>query len=584
MPNIPREAIRFHVLATDYDGTIALDGAVSETTTEALERLLASGRKLVLVTGRVLPELLRALPRIELFELVVAENGALMYRPSTKVVTPLAEPPPREFIADLEQRGVAPLSVGEVILATWEPHSTVVLEAIRDRGLELQVIFNKGAVMVLPAGVNKASGLSAALRELKMSPHNVVGIGDAENDHSFLRLCELSVAVANALPGVKDEVAWVTAGGHGVGATELVDALLRDDLATIERRRPERGLEFGTDDDGDVTLAPHGGCFLICGASASGKSTVAKRIVESVRDRGYQFCIVDPEGDYDNFEGAVVIGTPEMPPALEEATQLLEDVQANGIIALTGVPLSNRPPLFVDLLTRLLQMRLRYGRPHWLVLDEAHHLMPADWQVPNALLPETLPDVLLITVHPELLSIDMLRRVTDVIAVGATAPDILARFAELRGHEMERAAAPQMPGEVLHWSAADGRCRRVHVHPPAGEHRRHTRKYAEGQLPPERSFWFRGPDNKLKLRAQNLIQFLELAEGIDDATWEFHLRRGDYSQWFRSSIKDEGLAADAEALERQGGSRAQLQKGLRAAIERRYTIAAAPPLPVRGAS
>src|SRR5687768_15998307 len=132
--------MRYHLLATDYDGTLATDGLVTPATLEALRAVLASGRKLVLVTGR---------------ELDVAENGALLYRPSTKERRRLAEPPPPAFLATLRRRGVAPLAAGEVIVATREPHETAVLETIRDLGLELQVIFNKGAVMVLPAGVNK---------------------------------------------------------------------------------------------------------------------------------------------------------------------------------------------------------------------------------------------------------------------------------------------------------------------------------------------------------------------------------------------------------------------------------------------
>ena len=100
------------------------------------------------------------------------------------------------------------------------------LETIRDLGLELQVIFNKGAVMVLPAGVNKASGLVAALDELGLSPHNVVGVGDAENDHAFLAACECAVAVANALPTIKERADHVTAGEDGDGVRELIDALI----------------------------------------------------------------------------------------------------------------------------------------------------------------------------------------------------------------------------------------------------------------------------------------------------------------------------------------------------------------------
>src|SRR5207253_1677558 len=123
-------------------------------------------------------------------------------------------PPPAVFAETLRQRGVSPISVGRVIVATWEPHEQVVLATIRDLGLELQVIFNKGAVMVLPAGVNKASGLAAALKALELSPHEVVGVGDAENDHALLTLCECGVAVANALPALKERADLVTQGNH----------------------------------------------------------------------------------------------------------------------------------------------------------------------------------------------------------------------------------------------------------------------------------------------------------------------------------------------------------------------------------
>ena len=111
-----------------------------------------------------------------------------------------------------------------MIVATWEPHEAKPSsKTIHDLGLELQVIFNKGAVMVLPSGVNKATGLAAALAELGLSPHNAVGVGDAENDHAFLRVCECSAAVANALPAVKDTADIVMKGDHGAGVAELID-------------------------------------------------------------------------------------------------------------------------------------------------------------------------------------------------------------------------------------------------------------------------------------------------------------------------------------------------------------------------
>jgi hydroxymethylpyrimidine pyrophosphatase-like HAD family hydrolase len=133
---------------------------------------------------------------------------------------------------------VKPLSLGRVIVATRQPNEKVVLEVIRDQGLELQVIFNKGAVMILPGGVNKATGLQAALREMGVAAENTVGVGDAENDHAFLKLCGFSAAVSNALPAVKETADLVTAGDHGAGVTELIRAILADDLrqASLYRR------------------------------------------------------------------------------------------------------------------------------------------------------------------------------------------------------------------------------------------------------------------------------------------------------------------------------------------------------------
>jgi hypothetical protein len=582
--------MRYRLIATDYDGTLATDGKVTAETVAALNDVLATGRRLVLVTGRELDDLMTVYPDLTIFERVVAENGALLYRPATKERRRLAEPPPPALLAALRRRGVAPLSSGDVIVATREPHETEVLESIRELGLELQVIFNKGAVMILPAGVNKATGLMAALEELKISPHNVVGVGDAENDHSFLKLCERSAAVGDALPAIRDAADLQLTGYAGDGVRELAAELVAHDLAAA--RSPDRQqLPFGVDERGmPVNLEPYGDCILVCGASASGKSTVARRVVESLQRLSYQYCIIDPEGDYEEQPGAVVIGRPDAEPLRDEVLQLLEDYGVNGVVCMTGVPISDRPRYFTALLTDLLQLRVRYGRPHWLVIDEAHHLFPAEWEIPNTLLPETLVNVLLVTVHPELLSSEMQKRVTRLVAVGPTAGKVLRQFAEVRGISLPPAAAAAADteldvGEVLLFSAADSTCRRIHIEPPSVEQRRHTRKYAVGQLPPDRSFYFRGPKGKLNLRAQNLLQFLEVAAGVDDDTWEYHFRQGDYSRWFRDVIKDSELAAAATAVERDRfSSRDNAFAAMRAAVESRYTLPADAPLPVRGAS
>ena len=221
--------MRYKLLACDYDGTLAHDGLVDEATLKALERFLASGRKLVLATGRELNQLLQIFPGIHFFTQVVAENRALLYRPPTKEATVLCEPPPADFVPLLRSRGVTPISVGRVIVATWRPHETAVLQAIRDLGLEMQVIFNKDAVMALSSGVNKATGLTAALAEMGFSAGEVVGVGDAENDHSFLTLCGCGAAVANALPALKETADMVLQGDQGAGVAELIDRLIMTD-------------------------------------------------------------------------------------------------------------------------------------------------------------------------------------------------------------------------------------------------------------------------------------------------------------------------------------------------------------------
>jgi hydroxymethylpyrimidine pyrophosphatase-like HAD family hydrolase len=223
----------FRALATDYDGTIAHDGVLDDDTCAAIERLKASGRDIIMVTGRELDELIEVCPRLNLFDLVVAENGALLYDPATKEEVLLAEPPSAELVARLQAAKVPGLSVGRSIIATWEPYETVVLEAIRELGLELQIIFNKGAVMVLPSNVNKATGLKAALTRLDLSAKNVVGVGDAENDHAFIKTCGCAVAVANAIPALIKEVDIVTEAPRGAGVTELIDRIIATDLQEL---------------------------------------------------------------------------------------------------------------------------------------------------------------------------------------------------------------------------------------------------------------------------------------------------------------------------------------------------------------
>ncbi|HET6468303.1 MAG TPA: HAD-IIB family hydrolase, partial [Geminicoccaceae bacterium] len=532
-------------LATDYDGTLATDGRVDGETRAALERLRESGRRLIMVTGRELDDLERVFPHFELFDSIVAENGALLYRPAEREEVPLGPPPPPRFAELLRARGVDPLSVGRVIVATWEPNETTVLHAIRELGLELEIIFNKGAVMVLPSGINKATGLAAALRDMGLSPHNVVGVGDAENDHAFLRLCGCGVAVANALPVLKEEVELVTEGARSAGVRELIDRLLADDLGSLALRAERHRVLLGVGRDGrEVWLSPRSAGVLLAGTSGSGKSTLTTGLLERLGEQGYQFCIIDPEGDYQGFEGAVAAGDAKQPPSAEQALQLLERPDQNVAVNMLAIPLGDRPAFFGELLARLQQLRTRTGRPHWIVVDEAHHMLPRDWRPAPSALPREIDGLVLVTVHPDSVSPAALAAVDTVIALGQSPDRTVRSFCERAMREAPPVPCQDLgPGEALMWdcrAGAEPLC--FEVAGPRGERRRHVRKYAEGELGEDASFYFRGPENRLNLRAHNLHLFVQIGAGVDDDTWLHHLRAGDYSRWCRESIKDEELA------------------------------------------
>jgi HAD superfamily hydrolase (TIGR01484 family) len=245
--------MRFLAFASDYDGTLAHNGKIDRRTLKALHDLKQSGRKLILVTGRELDDLLTIFPQARIFDSIVAENGALLFYPADNGTNTankpnrkeagtrnaaqqdqdrfelLTDPPPREFITRLRQCRVSPLSVGHAIVATSLKHKRTVVSTILEMDLDLHVVMNKESVMVLPTGVTKGTGLRVALDELGIAPHNVVAIGDAENDDSLLSMCGFSVAVANAIPSLKRRAHKTTRQEHGAGVVEIIEQIMQSD-------------------------------------------------------------------------------------------------------------------------------------------------------------------------------------------------------------------------------------------------------------------------------------------------------------------------------------------------------------------
>jgi hydroxymethylpyrimidine pyrophosphatase-like HAD family hydrolase len=570
-----------HVLACDYDGTIAEEGRVPPDTAAVLARVRESGRRLFLVTGRMLDDLKSVCPDVDrMFDLVVAENGALLYIPERREVRRLGDAPEPALVAALRRRGV-PTDVGTGILATTAEYSEPALAAIRETGVERSLVFNKGALMLLPGGVTKGTGLAAALDLCHLSPRNLAGVGDAENDHAFLSMCECAVAVADAVPALRDRADVVTEAPGHLGTVEFIERHVLRDLAEVAPRLTRHDVKVGEDGAGvAVGLPAHGTHLLVVGPSASGKTTLTAALVEQLVEAGRSACLIDPEGDYrslSELQRVLVMGGKgeQALPTPDELTQLLGRPADSLVLDLSALSLAEKVSYATKVLASANAVRGSRGMPHWIVIDEAHHIFPADGSQASDLLPPAMGSFCLITLDVGELPRTVVDRVntvgsTDIEAFRAAARSVFGR--DVPGPGLPGATPLERGEAAIAWRDPDRPATRFKVGRRRVEHQRHVRKYTEGELPPERSFFFRGPQQALKLRAANLVRFCELAEGVDEATWAHHLQAGEYSAWVRDMIKDPELADEIGAIERDGLPPSESRRRVLEAVRRKYAV------------
>jgi len=368
----------------------------------------------------------------------------------------------------------------------------------------------------------------------------------------------------------------VTPEDNGRGTAWFFSALVDDDAAKHAAAMTRRDIPLGFRADGtELRIPPVGSNLLIAGTSGSGKSSLAHGLLERLSDCGYQVCIIDPEGDYASVDQVIVFGNPQRGPSIEEVLTALDSPTAQVAVNLVGLPLKDRPAFFSDLLPRIQERQAQIGRPHRILIDEAHHLMPKQWE-PASELTGRMTGMIFVTVHPEEVSSGVLRSVDAAVAMGEDPARTLGAYAERAGLSLPAGSWTLDQGEAVVWPVRTGGMpEQFGIAPSRGERRRHLRKYAEGELPQDRSFYFRGPREELNLRAHNLMLFCQLADGIDDATWLYHLQRHDYSNWIKGSIKDSDLAGivrDVESLPSLPAKESRLR--IAQAIEARYTLPA----------
>jgi HAD superfamily hydrolase (TIGR01484 family) len=401
--------MRYVALAAGFDGTLARDGHYDERCIEALRALAATGRKLILVTGRELRELLEIFPEARLFDYVVAENGAVMHRSATRESEILAQAPPELLLQELRRRHVTPLSVGSSIVTTVKANEAEVSAALRKLQLDFQLVTNPGALMMLPAGVNKASGVWAALRELGVSRHNLVAIGNGENDLALFEFAGHAVAVQNADALVKRVANRTTRGSYCEGFLELARDLVATDLADAT---PRNKVTVGVRENGSpVEITPCSDSLLVHGPNGSGKAALCNRLLEQFLASSYQCCIIDADAGGLQAPGEVqVFGDAHEVPRLTDILAALDQPTASVAINLAGLGAETRPVFTDALLVQLQALHDRLGRPHVVMIRQAHSCVADGVTAASARLSEVT--MIYATAHPERLPARILDSVT----------------------------------------------------------------------------------------------------------------------------------------------------------------------------
>lgn len=424
--------MKFCVLALDYDGTMARDGQALPEVVAAIREARAEGIKVILVTGRILSDLRRVFTEEDLFDAIVAENGAVIAFPNswTRV---LGRPASRELLSRLCELRVE-VAFGECVIEADSAAAPQILEAIRKLDLPLMLVFNHSRVMVLPQGTTKASGLREALNTMRLSLHNCIGIGDGENDHALLDVCEVGVAVSWGSQSLQKIADHILEGSGPVSLARYIRDVSRHPKLPPQRADDRRVL-LGETADGPVVTSILGRNILIAGDPRSGKSWIAGLFTEHLLSQGYCLCVIDPEGDYSTLESlpGVVVFRDEEPPRLSDVARALRHPETSIVIDLSTLTHDEKLGYVQELLPMVATLRRNSGLPHWIVVDEAHYFL--NQAMVGQRVDLELAAYVLITYRPSHLHAELLRATESIIVTPLTDPNEVRTLTSLCGAE-----------------------------------------------------------------------------------------------------------------------------------------------------
>ncbi len=549
--------MKLSAIALDYDGTSASNDVMDPAVRSAIADARARRIVVILVTGRRLDDLRRVAGDLHFLDAVVAENGAVLHLPGSGYSATLAPPPPWQLLDELARLGIS-CTAGACLVEAAADDAFRILDAIRTLELPLAIHFNRGRLMVLPQAISKATGLRQALTILRLSARNTLGVGDAENDHELLRVCEIGAAVEWGSQSIRATADVVIEGESPAALGHYLRGLVACGQLPAART-PRRTLLLGhTDEGGPFSLKVRGRNILVAGDARSGKSWVAGLLAEQLILHQYSVCVIDPEGDYRTLEtlpGVIALGGANPLPRPHELLHVLRHPDASVVIDLSHVPYHEKVEYTRALLPALAMLRRRTALPHRIFVDEAHYFLdgpsPADvldlhgngytlvtyWasHLPKAVLDAS--EVVLVTCESDPAEVRALHALC-----GSDEP--IDRWTDMLGSlGIGEAAALPITEE------AGSALRRFHLGNRITHHVRHREKYVDVPVPDARAFVFTERGQVQGTRATTLKAFVNALDVLPPFILEGHVRRGDFSRWLADVFGDYALALEVRALE-----------------------------------